>query len=75
MKRARGGKPGHCEHNRQKSKCKECGGASICQHLRRRSECKECGGSSICQHQRQRHQCKECQADKNDSMPPDLEEL
>ena len=26
-----------CEHGRQRSKCKECGGASICQHGRRRS--------------------------------------
>ena len=29
-----------CPHNRQRSKCKECGGASICEHKRRRSECK-----------------------------------
>ena len=29
-----------CPHNRQRSKCKECGGASICEHKRRRSESK-----------------------------------
>ena len=46
VKRARGGKPGYCEHNRQRNKCKECGGASICQHARITSRCKECGGSS-----------------------------
>ena len=64
-----------CEHNRRRSRCKECGGASICEHKRIRSECKECGGAGICEHNRQRQKCKECQADKDDSMPPDLEEL
>jgi hypothetical protein len=49
-----------CPHQRERSKCKECGGASICQHQRRRSRCKECGGASICQHQRERSACKEC---------------
>ena len=29
----------------------------------------------ICQHNRQRSRCKSCIADKDDSMPPDLEEL
>ena len=49
-----------CEHQRERSKCKECGGGSICEHQRIRSQCKECGGGSICEHQRQRSQCKEC---------------
>ena len=31
-----------CEHGRQKSRCKECGGASICNHNRIRNQCKEC---------------------------------
>ena len=40
---------GHCEHGRQRSRCKKCGGSSmICQHGRQRSICKECGGGSIC---------------------------
>ena len=56
-------------------RCKECGGASICQHARRRSTCRQCGGASICQHNRIRSKCKTCLADKDDSMPPDLEEL
>ena len=43
-----------CEHGRQRSKCKECGGKGICEHGRQRSQCKECGGSSICEHGRQR---------------------
>ena len=34
-----------CEHGRQRSQCKECGGASICEHGRRRSNCKECRGT------------------------------
>ena len=51
---------GICQHGRQRSKCKECGGGSICQHGRRRTTCKECGGASICQHGRIRSRCKEC---------------
>ena len=33
---------GLCPHQRRRSQCKECGGASICQHQRQRSRCKEC---------------------------------
>ena len=51
---------GHCEHRRQRSQCRACGGGSICQHGRQRNKCKECGGSSICQHGRIRSRCKEC---------------
>ena len=43
-----------CEHNRQRSRCKDCGGTNICQHNRERSKCKDCGGTSICQHNRER---------------------
>jgi hypothetical protein len=50
----------HCEHKRQKSKCKECGGASICEHKRQKSRCKDCGGSDICEHNRQKATCKDC---------------
>ena len=49
-----------CPHDRERSQCKECGGASICPHQRERSRCKECGGAGICQHQRRRSECKEC---------------
>ncbi len=49
-----------CEHNKRRSRCKECGGSEICQHGRRRDICKECGGIGICQHGRQKHICKEC---------------
>ena len=49
-----------CPHGRQRSICKECGGASICEHGRQRKHCKECGGSQICEHGRRRYRCKEC---------------
>ena len=49
-----------CEHGRIRSRCKDCGGASICEHGRQRSSCKDCGGTSICEHDRQRQNCKEC---------------
>ena len=31
-----------CEHDREKSKCKDCGGGSICEHGRIRSTCSIC---------------------------------
>ena len=49
-----------CEHDRDRSKCKECGGSQICEHDRIRSRCKECLGSSICPHKRQKSTCMEC---------------
>jgi hypothetical protein len=50
----------HCEHGRQKPRCKDCGGSSICIHNRIKSTCKECKGSSICIHNRRKSECKEC---------------
>jgi len=49
-----------CEHNRQRTHCKECEGASICQHDRQKNQCRECDGSSFCQHDRRRNHCKDC---------------
>ena len=49
-----------CEHQKRRSRCKECGGGSICEHQKRRSNCKACGGGEICEHQRIRSVCKEC---------------
>jgi len=49
-----------CEHNRQKSNCKECGGSSFCEHDKIKSRCKECGGGSICEHNKRKSECKEC---------------
>ena len=49
-----------CEHNRQKSKCKECGGGSICEHNRQKYGCKECQGKGICEHNIYRSTCKKC---------------
>jgi len=49
-----------CEHGRERSQCRDCGGGSICQHDRRRSDCKDCGGGSICPHDRHRSACRDC---------------
>ena len=49
-----------CEHNRQRSLCKDCKGSSICEHDRQRSKCKDCKGGGICEHDRVRSRCKEC---------------
>jgi hypothetical protein len=35
---------GRCPHQRERRRCKECGGAGIFQHQRERSNCKELGG-------------------------------
>ena len=49
-----------CEHGREHSSCKDCGGSGICEHGRQRSQCKDCGGGSICEHGRERRRCKDC---------------
>ena len=49
-----------CEHGRQKSICRDCGGCGICEHGREKSKCRECGGSQICEHDRQKSQCRDC---------------
>ena len=54
-----------CIHNRQKNKCKDCGGSAICEHKRIRSRCKDCGGGSICEHKRRRSVCKDCKQKQN----------
>ncbi len=33
---------GICEHNRRRSRCKECSGSGICEHNRERRQCKQC---------------------------------
>ena len=50
----------HCEHDKRKSRCKECGGSSFCEHGIQKSRCKECGGSSFCEHGKRKSECKEC---------------
>jgi hypothetical protein len=58
----------HTRVPRQRSGCKDCGGASICQHYRIRSTCKDCGGTSICEHNRRRSQCKDYGARASESI-------
>ena len=49
-----------CEHGRQRSRCKDCGGGEICKHTKRRPECKDCGGSHICEHNKIKSTRKDC---------------
>jgi hypothetical protein len=49
-----------CEHGKQKTHCKECGGSAFCEHNKFKQYCKECGGSSICEHGKRKTNCKEC---------------
>ena len=48
-----------CPHDRQRSRCRDCGGTSICEHGRRRNQCRDCGGTSMCEHGRLRSQCRD----------------
>jgi len=49
-----------CMHERERKKCKKCGGASICIHLVQKSNCMKCGGAGICEHKTYRVYCKTC---------------
>lgn len=49
-----------CEHSRERSVCRECGGGSICQHDNVRSRCKQCKGGAICPHNKMKRDCKGC---------------
>lgn len=49
-----------CEHNREKSYCRDCKGSSYCIHDKLKSICRDCGGSQICPHDKQKKGCKEC---------------
>jgi len=50
----------HCEHGRQKYRCRDCGGSSLCVHGRHKSHCRDCGGISFCVHNRQKSHCRDC---------------
>lgn len=50
----------HCEHNIQKTRCKECDGKSLCIHNKRKDYCKDCNGVAFCEHNIQKHRCKKC---------------
>jgi hypothetical protein len=49
-----------CQHGRQKSRCKECGGSSICKHGKLKQLCAQCDGSSLCSHLKRKWICREC---------------
>ena len=56
-----------CEHNKQPSRCRECGGGAFCRHDRRMELCNECkaagvkgAGTAMCEHKKRRDECREC---------------
>lgn len=52
---------GWCHHNRQRSRCVDCGGSGICEHKRVARNCKDCGGNNLCiPHKRPKSRCVEC---------------
>ena len=50
----------HCEHGKEKCKCKICGGVGICIHNKLKGICKECGGKQLCKHDKIKSKCKDC---------------
>jgi hypothetical protein len=51
-------RPGWCHHNRQRSRCIECGGSGVCEHQRVKRNCKECGGYNLCiPHKKPKSRC------------------
>ena len=52
--------PKKCEHNKIRSRCKDCKGASVCPHGLQKYYCKECKGTGICKHNKQKSNCIEC---------------
>ena len=49
-----------CEHGRQKSRCRDCGGSSICEHGKVKDRCRDCGGSAFCEHGKFKNKCRDC---------------
>jgi len=49
-----------CPHDRQKSKCFDCGGIGICEHNRLKYRCIKCSGSDFCEHNLHKYYCKTC---------------
>jgi len=49
-----------CEHGKNKTYCKECGGGGLCEHDKQRHYCRDCGGNCLCKHGRRKYRCKEC---------------
>ena len=49
-----------CPHNRQRCRCRDCGGSSICEHKKIKTQCRECGGSTFCEHNKRRAECRDC---------------
>lgn len=49
-----------CEHNKNKSYCKDCMGSQICIHRKEKRYCKECGGHGLCSHNKNKRSCKDC---------------
>ena len=57
-------KKNKCEHGKEKSQCKPCGGSQICEHGKNKSYCKPCGGSAFCEHGKEKATCKPCGGSK-----------
>ena len=51
-----------CEHQRQRSECKDCGGSDLCEHQRQKSKCTECNPDAPCEHNMVAGECWKCEA-------------
>ena len=49
-----------CEHNKEKSRCRDCGGSAFCEHGKFKQQCRDCGGSRFCIHNKRKSRCRDC---------------
>lgn len=52
--------PKKCPHNKDKRRCRICGGSSFCIHDKRKENCRECKGVGICEHDKRKSRCRQC---------------
>ena len=49
-----------CEHNKERSRCRDCGGSAFCEHGKFKQQCRDCGGSRFCIHNKRKSRCRDC---------------
>jgi hypothetical protein len=63
----------YCIHDKEKRRCRDCGGNGFCPHDKRKSECKQCckpGEGIFCLHMNRKSRCKECLSAKTTNSVP-----
>ena len=48
-----------CEHNKERSRCRDCGGNEFCIHNKLKQQCRDCGGNAYCIHNKIKSYCRD----------------